>query len=1080
MKYPVGPLYSPLAGFDTLIHQTLEDGGEQRDNLSKLTVACCNNKNLIIQPKAFGIPLTKLVKKTFTEFSVPFVLMRICHFIEEKGADKIDLSRRSKNTQLVESLRIAFDETGNAPLEAECDVSTATVLLEIFLHQLPDPIIPKDTLPAYVLAVQDIQKDKEGCILKLKGLVEKLPLDNFNTLKFITQFIFRVNQKYSEREEIMIMGFSLGSKIFRLAYEGDNHKNQLVCNLLMELLVYDYNIIFENGVDQLYDDKPLRRKCNDDDNTLDAQDSEVVASAYSFKSVASFCSASADPSVNLKPLSIIIPPMEKYDAEDVSLEARVPTLLVDSVVQSFKEPLVKCLDMHTIQQQSLPHQGRKRKERRPSKEECLLIQSSFVERKSADPVMFWELSQNISQDETRIMVSSDTKIIETREPSVSITKWRDHLGSMLTAELSPHPPLAKRQELESFLELEYKIPIQDIVGQSDSLFETCNVSEFHEVQRSAERMAPLKQPLYQKSMHTVNNVMDKQLKPKSESCENQVESDVRKNNSYFGKVPVKTCKNSVTKMEESCKDSFKENYERKKFPSDRLHTQPNSKYHVGCDKYGHYLPMCKHGSHQGCERIPALQSGSKLSHPLLEVHPVNTVDANYYSDDDTSNENTIPSFDFTFSSDREDVQEPVLSEHRHSWPLTTSGLEDPMLSPSFYHLKKTNSFEASLSLSAGICLPHLRSLDPNIPPSSPKDQHVFTNRVFKNKDKITSSIKQLTKKIHKLKKKIRHFEENFEGDYGFRPSHADKMNYPEVKKMMTELNKLRKDLKGVREEQQLEQDSGDYIFTRFVGKSGTVGHSDLSDSYKFPMEKVLDKGKAHLSEEKCIANVPETVEGMTTDQMLKEELDIQRDLLRFERTPGRPLTDNQKEITHPLYDRCRNVKRMSGRISVFGNSLGKEPGTELQPILEHVAMDFKSPERSGSLGQIENSPSNLTEASPSALLPQEEHACAASQKGQAISKHEEKSVTAEFNNSNFHELSLPELLQQRRQTRLEKRRLRRILREFEEEFQQKNGRKVQKEDKISVEPVYSEYKHTKGKLKLLEALVTKHELHHRI
>lgn len=1061
MKYPVGPLYSPLAESDVLIHQTMENS-EQLDNLPNLTASCCKNKNLVIQPKAFGIPLTKLVKKTSTKFCVPFVLMRICHFIEEKGVDKIDLSWRSKNAQLVESLRIAFDETGNAPLEAECDALTATVLLEIFLHQLPDPVIPKDTLPAYVLAVQDIQKDKESCVLKLKGLVEKLPLDNFNTLKFITQFIFRVNQKYNQRKEIMIMGFSLGSKIFRFTYDGENLKNHLVCNVLMDLLVYDNNIIFGNDVHQLYEDKSLRIKCTADKNTLNAQESEGVISTCSLKSVLNLCSAAADPSVNLKPLSIIIPPMEKYNAENVSLQAQVPTLLVDSsVIQSYKEPMVKCLDMHTIQQQSLPQQGRKRKEHRPSKEESVLIKSSFVEQKSVDPVMFREFSQNINEDETRIMVPLDTTVVETREPNVSSPKWCDHLWYMHTAELSPHPPLAKRQELESS-ELEYKKPIQDLVVQSDSIFETCSLNAFHEAQRNAERLAPLKQPLYQKSMHKVNSVMDKQLKSMAESCE-KIESDVRRRNSCFSKVPVKTYKNSVTKIEENCEDSFKENYERNKnCLSDGLHTQSNNKY-GSCDKYGHYLSVCKH---QASEKIPVLHSSSKLSHPLLELHPVNTVDAHYYSDDDTCNENNIPSFDFTFSSDYEDVQEPVLSEHRHSWPLTTSSLEDPMLSPSFYHLKKTNFCEASLSPSAGICLPHLRSLDPNIPPSSPKDQHVFTNRLFKSKDKVTSSVKELTKKIHKLKKKIRHFEENFERDCGFRPSHADKMNYPEVKKMMSELTQLRKHLKVVREEQQLEQDSVDYIFTHFTDKSGHVGHTDLSDCYKFPVEKVLDKGKEHLSEEKHVT-IPEIVEDMTGDQLM------------FKKSPGQPLMDNQKEVTYPLYDRCRNVKRMSGRISVFGNSLGKEPVTELQPILEHVAMDFKSPERSGLMGQIENSPSSLTEASPSVLLPQEEHTHAEIKKGDVF-KHGEKSVTAEFSNSNFHELSLPELLQQRRQIRLEKRRLRKILREFEEEFCRKNGKKVQKEDKISVEPMYSEYKHTKGKLKLLEALVTKHELHHRI
>ncbi|EEC12071.1 predicted protein [Ixodes scapularis] len=84
-------------------------------------------------------------------------------------------------------------------------------------------------------------------------------------------------------------------------------------------------------------------------------------------------------------------------------------------------------------------------------------------------------------------------------------------------------------------------------------------------------------------------------------------------------------------------------------------------------------------------------------------------------------------------------------------------------------------------------------------------------------------------------------------------------------------------------------------------------------------------------------------------------------------------------------------------------------------------------------------------------------------------------VLEKYNDSNLHELPLDELLQQQQQTKLEKRRLRRLLREFEEDFQKQTGRKVQKEDKAPMDSVYCEYKHVKARMRLLEALVSKHE-----
>lgn len=58
-------------------------------------------------------------------------------------------------------------------------------------------------------------------------------------------------------------------------------------------------------------------------------------------------------------------------------------------------------------------------------------------------------------------------------------------------------------------------------------------------------------------------------------------------------------------------------------------------------------------------------------------------------------------------------------------------------------------------------------------------------------------------------------------------------------------------------------------------------------------------------------------------------------------------------------------------------------------------------------------------------------------------------------------------------TREEKKRLRRSLHEFEDECQKKFARKLSTEDKLPGEQIYSELKHVKARLRLLEALLMK-------
>ena len=77
--------------------------------------------------------------------------------------------------------------------------------------------------------------------------------------------------------------------------------------------------------------------------------------------------------------------------------------------------------------------------------------------------------------------------------------------------------------------------------------------------------------------------------------------------------------------------------------------------------------------------------------------------------------------------------------------------------------------------------------------------------------------------------------------------------------------------------------------------------------------------------------------------------------------------------------------------------------------------------------------------------------------------------------ASLHEASVVELLEYQRKAKNEKKRLRKILKEFEDQFQENAGRKVMKEDRGPMETDYANYKQVKQCLRLLDALLSKHE-----
>ncbi|GIY57260.1 protein FAM13A [Caerostris extrusa] len=423
--------------------------------------------------------------------------------------------------------------------------------------------------------------------------------------------------------------------------------------------------------------------------------------------------------------------------------------------------------------------------------------------------------------------------------------------------------------------------------------------------------------------------------------------------------------------------------------------------------------------------------------------------------------------------------EPVRSAQPLTWSKDIQ--EEALLSPSVHELRSNNYYEAPLSPSAyRSYLSHRSShLDASVPPSPPVEQEDFAKKLVESNG-ISDSIKQITKKIHNIKRKIKKFDEKFEMEFGYKPSHAEKSNNSEGKKLLNDLYKARKELKALKEDAHIEHvspiSSNWHAAQRGHILGDTTNHflKDIKEKTKPSIEDSLEVTLKSLSDDRKNSHRPEVIDDMTNDQVKDEKLAIQKALLHLENIHGKPYTKDERNSIKPLYDRYRNVKKMVRSISFPGSILKKkEICGELQPILEHETMDFPSREARVEEQKVvcikEPEPEKIEEK----VL--EDPIVIDAKKPAPNSCF----LTMKYDNSNFHELPFckSEMIFQLQKVKSEKRQLRKILKEFETEFLRLNGRKVQKEDKAPVDAVYSEYKHVKARLRLLEALISKHDQH---
>uniref|UniRef100_A0A8C8SGI0 Protein FAM13B n=1 Tax=Pelusios castaneus TaxID=367368 RepID=A0A8C8SGI0_9SAUR len=357
----------------------------------------------------------------------------------------------------------------------------------------------------------------------------------------------------------------------------------------------------------------------------------------------------------------------------------------------------------------------------------------------------------------------------------------------------------------------------------------------------------------------------------------------------------------------------------------------------------------------------------------------------------------------------------------------------------------------------------------------------FSSKDDKREDKTPHQL------VKKLQKKIRQFEEQFEKDKNSKPSYGDIAANPKVLKWMTELTKLRKQIK----DEKHKCSDGEFI-PQTRPRSNTLPKSfgsslDHEDEENEDEPRVMQKEKKptkeatlelilkRLKEKRVERCLPEDIKKMTKDHLAEEKTSLQKSLLYYESQHGRPVTREERHIVKPLYDRYRLVKQMLTRASItpiLGSPSTKRRSQMLQPIIEgetaHFFEEIKEEEEEG-----ESLSSEFNDILKTAVQTQSVSSPVLNSESD-VEESQEK-LTRDLRLSSTRAASMPELLEQLWKARAEKKKLRKTLREFEEGFYQQNGRNVQKEDRTPMLEEYREYKKIKAKLRLLEVLISKQD-----
>ncbi|XP_067261503.1 protein FAM13A isoform X2 [Chanodichthys erythropterus] len=1048
--------------------------------------------------KIFGVSLMELRDLGLVKDGVPVVVRCMVEYLEKHGLRQEGLFRVNGSVRTVDNLRQRFDGGEEVDLHQEADTFAVASLLKQFLRDLPEGLIQPSI---HNLLIQLHQETDEDDFCKdLRELLHQLPDIHYSLLHYLCHFLSQVEQEHTHnRMTATNLATVFGPNVFHVSSGFDGIREQNICNNIMAKLIQKYSAIFESVVE--------RRQIEEEpSNIIMVKEANTNTENTEMASYNPVLKAHAPRVKKMKVTQCT--PVENTDSskeKESSSDNPIPTPRKKKVTPcTSADNTGPSRESESSPDNPVPTQKKKKVKKIKTEE----MPRSFPQpAPSGDP-------------DSRLLSHRSAKSPGTRDqfplhsPDRSISLSVD--GMNLT-----HQTISSATSTETFNSLqEDERPISPFYISSQISPRHCRPDLTNFLEKTIR--SAVEQHLFNTHMHTgqssegldptahfsspLTTARERRRHLREQEQNFRVEGDkenipspgVRVTEEVDGclLLPHEALRNRKPKHSPTLTE-LSDNQDTLTLMDCQVppgaYDRNATENMASADNRGNHQK--EHGLH--FIQTPAMKIQEALSGaepcddvPRLDLSTLtddsNWADSHFFSAPfldfksllkSSHNEEPVPAYS-SWQRESMDREEARLSPHAGG-KLIRQLLEedsDPMVSPRFYAYGDGQQY-----------------LDDTEVPPSPPNAHSFVSRrrssslgsCDDDREELTSA--QLSKRIHVLKKKIRRFEEKFEDERKYRPSHGDKAANPEVLRWMNELAKMRKDLKDhklLKSEEDLtpipRQRSN--TLPKSFG-SQLEKKTPETKAPKPPVESTLDAVMNKLQEKRKEAGRPEDIKDMTREQIGAEKVALQKALLYYENIHGRPITKNERQVMKPLYDRYRLVKQILCRASaipVIGSPSSKRRGPLLQPIIEGVPALFFSDTKEEEDGSDDDSDTRTQftvtvkpELSMLGLLDQLDE-----DTDGFISPVDELSPsknTMDMRLSNLHAATMQELVEQLQEAREEKKRIRQNLREFEDEFFKQNGRNVQKEDRSPLAGEYNEYKHIKAKLRLLEVLISKRD-----
>ncbi|XP_065196005.1 rho GTPase-activating protein 15-like isoform X2 [Sycon ciliatum] len=199
----------------------------------------------LVKEQYFGVHLDRLCERE--KCTVPTFVEEIISAIEQRGLETVGIYRLSGNASQVQKIRFMVDQEEEIDYTDALtwdDINVLTGALKLFLRELPEPLIPYPALDSFVNAVQMPREvDKRAA---MHSLIEALPQNNFDTLKFILEHLMRVTALGDENKmQVQNIAIVFGPTMMRKEIESINLAMEMVFRTsIVDFMLRDFHSLF--------------------------------------------------------------------------------------------------------------------------------------------------------------------------------------------------------------------------------------------------------------------------------------------------------------------------------------------------------------------------------------------------------------------------------------------------------------------------------------------------------------------------------------------------------------------------------------------------------------------------------------------------------------------------------------------------------------------------------------------------------------------------------------------------------------------------------------------------------------------